>query len=258
MEAMHGATDKEWARLVGEIPSINESLRAGGTGKAGEVKTIVLPGGATMDLVWCPPGCFLMGSPEEEGLPGETRHRVTLTKGFWLAKTEVTQRQWRSVMGTDPSRFKGDNLPVECVDWNDCREFCRRAGLRLPTEAEWEYACRAGTTGPYAGTGVPSEMGWYWENSFKASTHPVGQKCPNAWGLHDMHGNVAEFCSDWCGSYPAGAVTNPVGPSTGASHECRGGSWAVSAFLCRSAYRGNDGPRRKHNALGFRPAADLP
>ena len=226
--------------------------------------TIVLPGGATMKMVWCPPGSFLMGSPSGE--PGrdtdEMPHRVTLTKGFWMAKTPVTQRQWKSVMGDNPSRFKGDDLPVENVSWNDCQEFCRRcreAGvdLRLPTEAQWEYACRAGTTGPYAGSANLDVMGWYGGNS-RQKTHPVGQKQPNAWGLHDMHGNVLEWCAEWYGDYPDGSVTDPKGASSGWGRVARGGSWNNSVTYCRSAYRFNYFPSCTSGSLGFRPAGILP
>jgi len=244
--------EAEFARQVAEIPSINKQLRAGDTHQAGETEMVTLPGGAQMEMVWCPPGAFLMGS--SEGGSDETPHRVTLTKGFWMAKTEVTQKQWKSVMGNNPSRFKGDDLPVENVSWNDCQEFCQKTGLRLPTEAEWEYACRAGSTGEYAGTGNLDEMGWYEDNS-DYETHPVGTKKPNAWGLCDMHGNVFEWCADWKGDYPNGAVTDPEGASSGWSRVRRGGGWHDDAGICRSAFRGiNFNPSYPNFVLGFRPA----
>ncbi len=228
------------------------------TPKAGDVNTITLPGGAEMRFRWCPPGTFMMGSPEtEEGRNSdETLHRVTLTKGFWLGETEVTQRQWESVMGNNPSRFKGADLPVERVSWDECQNFIQRVneqlncGMRLPTEAEWELACRAGTTGPYGGTGNPKEMGWY----SGIQTHPVGQKTPNAWGLCDMHGNVWEWCADWYGYYPSGNVTDPTGPSSGANRVDRGGCWGDDARDCRSANRHRFEPGRRIHYLGFRVA----
>lgn len=216
--------------------------------------TITLPGGAAMEMVWCPPGSFLMGSPEsEEGhRSGERQHRVTLTKGFWMAKYPVTQAQWKSVMGDNPSEFLGDNRPVEQVSWYDCQAFCKKAGFRLPTEAEWEYACRAGSKGPYAGTGRLEDMGWF----AGEQPHPVGEKQPNAWGLYDMHGNVWECCEDWYGGYPSGAVTDPKGASSGARRVCRGGSWFHTAQDCRSACRSQYyyGPSDACICLGFRPA----
>lgn len=236
-----------------------------GQGKrAGETKTIALPGGAAMEMVWCPPGTFMMGSPEtEEGRTGresrshnEKRHPVTLTRGFWMAKTEVTQKQWQSVMEKNPSKFKGDDLPVDSIHWFDCRKFCGKTGLLMPTEAEWEYACRAGTTRAYAGTGRLDDMGWYSGNSGK-QTHAVGQKLPNAWGLYDMHGNVSEWCEDYVDAYPEKAMTNPTGPVTlsGAVglRSVRGGNWDRKAADCRSADRGGASPRDRYPRNGFRP-----
>ena len=209
-----------------------------------DTKTIVLPGGATMEMIYVAPGSFTMGSSRwERGRDNdEMQHRVTLTKGFWLGKYEVTQRQWKSVMGNNPSHFKGDDLPVENVTWNDCQEFIRKVNASLnceaclPTEAEWEYACRAGTTGPYAGGSLDS-MGWYRNNS-GGKTHPVGQKQPNLWGFYDMHGNVWEWCNDWYGAYPSGSVTDPTGSASGGNRGVlRGGRWDSEARGCRSANR---------------------
>jgi formylglycine-generating enzyme required for sulfatase activity len=180
---------------------------------------------------------------------------VTLTKGFYLGAHEVTQAQWEKVMGKNPSRFQkaGPEAPVEMVSWDDCQAFCQKAGggLRLPTEAEWEYACRAGTTGPYAGD--LDEMAWYLGNS-DGTTRAVGSKKPNAWGLHDMHGNVWEWCRDWEGGGYTGILTvdargraaryvdvpltDPAGPPAGDSRVLRGGSWADYPRYCRSAERG--------------------
>jgi formylglycine-generating enzyme required for sulfatase activity len=224
-----------------------------GTGKeAGETKAIALGEGVEMEMVWCPPGTFMMGSPMEEiGRDrDETQHNVTLTKGFWLAKTEVTQKQWKSVMGNNPSINLGDDFPVEQVSWEDAQMFCLKAGLRLPTEAQWEYACRAGTERAYAGSRKLDEMGW---NDGKV--HFVGKKKPNAWGLYDMHGNVSEWCADWYGEYPSGAVTDPKGAASGRERVCRGGGYHSTEGHCRSAYRESFGPSSRFSDLGFRSAS---
>lgn len=230
--------------------------------RLGDVKTLTLPGGVEMEMIYVGPGTFTMGSPSsEEGRENdETPHRVTLTKGFWLGKYEVTQKQWQSVMGANPSYFKGDNLPVEIVSWNDCQEFARKVndaarrqfggGARLPTEAEWEYACRAGTSDAYSGTGRLDDMGWYSDNS-GSKTHAVGQKRANGWGFHDMHGNVFELCQDWYGDY-GGNSTDPLGPASGDSRVLRGGGWRGYARLCRSASRRGFNPGYRSNRCGFR------
>ena len=237
-----------------------------------------LGGKTTMAMVWCPPGKFLMGSPasESDRFSEETQHEVTLTQGFWLGKTEVTQAQWKAVMRTNPAYFPRKeivrwkvlkwqvpvwrkdflisrwSLPVEQVSWDDCQEFCRKVGggLRLPTEAEWEYACRASAPGPFAGTGVLKEMGWYDGNS-GGRTHPTGSKKPNAWGLYDMHGNVWEWCQDYGGDYP-GAVTDPAGPAAGDVRAIRGGGWGGPPRSCRSADRDGDEPGNRSFNLGLR------
>ncbi|MCL2742328.1 MAG: formylglycine-generating enzyme family protein [Planctomycetaceae bacterium] len=212
---------------------------------------------------WCPAGTFLMGSPQNEAdrRDTENQHRVTLSSGFWMLETEVTQGMWASVMGNNPSYFKGIKLPVEQVSWDDCQEYIKKLNglgiapkgfkFSLPTEAQWEYACRAGTTGAYGGTGKLDDMGWYSDNS-GGTTHVVGTKRANAWGLFDMHGNVWEWCSDLYGDYPNGAVTDPVGANTGSFRVFRGGSWFCSAEYCRSAVRGYDTPGNRYHRLGFR------
>ena len=238
------------------------------TPKAGQVKIFDLGDGVKLEMVWIEPGGFVMGSPEKEQKPtrNDTQHVVTLTRGYWLGKYEVTQAQWEAVMGSgsNPSQFKGGNLPVEQVSWDDCQECIRRlnaklsgegGGFRLPTEAEWEYACRAGTTGGYAG--VLRDLGWYDGNS-GSTTHPVGEKRANAWGIYDMHGNVWEWCEDWCGDYPSGSVTDPTGPSTGSNRVCRGGSWCCLAAYCRSARRYWLDRGDRDDALGFRLARTSP
>ena len=232
-----------------------ESTRALGMGAApGATKTFTLPGGESMEMVWCPAGSFTMGSPYGESGRSdvETQHHVTLTKGFWMAKTEVTRKQWRSVMGTNPPGDGGEDLPAANVSWEDCAEFCLRAGMRLPTEAEWEYACRAGNDGPHAGHVFPNGMAWHAGNSGRV-THPAGQKHANDWGLLDMHGNVAEWCADWYGKYPGGSVTDPAGAETGDFRVVRGGGFGDNIQSCRSASRAWNFPGDRRGDLGFRP-----
>ena len=224
-----------------------------------------------------PAGTFTMGSPENE--PGreddqEMQHEVTLTTPFYLAKFPVMHEQWEAVMRNRPWRFlnPGREAPVEQVSWDDCQEFVAKlSGLegplagyeyRLPTEAEWEYACRAGTqTALYNGDLASAEgvcpnldqVGWYAENSDDA-THPGGGKAPNAWGLYDMLGNVWEWCFDWSDDYPASAMTDPVGPREGSLRVLRGGSWYGNAGYCRAADRFRGDPADSYDFLGFRVA----
>ncbi len=226
--------------------------------RAGEVRDY---GG--IEMVWCPPGEFLMGSPEDEAdsLDDETQHRVTLTRGFWMAKTETTQGQWERVMGENPSAFEGEDPPVENVSWDAVQGWLEKmnettplpSGWKwaLPTEAQWEYACRAGTESAFAG--YLDEMAWYDENS-GSTTNPVGTKKANAWGLHDMHGNVWEWCSDWYGDYSSGSSSDPTGATTGVFRVLRGGSWYCVAQDCRSALRSRSSPGFRGRGLGFRPA----
>jgi len=218
--------------------------------------------------VWIPPGTFVMGSPSSEGGrdADEVQHTVTLTQGFWMSDHEVTQGEYQAVMGNNPSYFKGDlNRPVETVSWDEAVLYCqkltereRAAGritaqqaYRLPTEAEWEYAARAGTTG--ARYGELDTIAW-WNGNAGNQTHPVKQKAPNAWGLYDMLGNVWEWCSDWSGEYPTGSVTDPTGPNSGSVRVIRGGSWDVGAGRARSAGRDRGVPGSRFSDLGFRPA----
>ena len=223
--------------------------------------------GGLSGFVWIPPGTFVMGSPgSEEGRDAdEVQHTVTLTEGFWLSDHEVTQSEYQAVMGSNPSFWKGEGLPVEQVSWDDAVLYCqkltdreRSAGritlqqaYRLPTEAEWEYAARAGTTGPRYGE--LDTIAWCLLNS-GSKTHPVKQKAANGWGLHDMIGNVFEWCSDRYGKYPAGSIVDPQGPSSGASRVIRGGSWGSDDWFVRSAVRLWDVQGDLGHYLGFRPA----
>jgi len=227
-------------------------------------------------MVWIPPGTFTMGSPDTEvdrDFNEGPQTTVTLSNGFYMGKCEVTQGEYQALMGTNPSQFTGDtNRPVEMVTWYDATDYCdqltqreRAAGrigtntvYRLPTEAEWEYACRAGTTtrfsyvdGDDPGYGRLGNYAWYDDNS-DSTTHPVGQKLPNPWGLEDMPGNVYEWCQDWYGSYPGGSVTDPQGPATGSERVFRGGSWYGAANGCRSANRSHAGRSSRLDYLGFR------
>ncbi len=247
-----------------------DSLEPGGAfaAPAGDLRDDPL---ADADFVFVAPGTFLMGSPEEEfGRYGdETLHEVTLSAGFTLQATLVTQRQWKAVMGTNPSSF-ADRLPdrpVDGVSWEDCQAFIRRLNAagkhryRLPTEAEWEYACRAGSSTAFCnGDITPSDteldtaldaVGWYHLNAGGAP-QPVARKQPNAWGLYDMHGNLCEWCEDWYGKYPEGPVMDPVNTHPDEGRVCRGGSWASDAANCRSAARFSFPPKCRSDFVGFR------
>jgi formylglycine-generating enzyme required for sulfatase activity len=228
-----------------------------------------------INLVPIPAGTFTMGSPlGEAGREGPSegpQTRVTLTKDFYLGATDVTQGQYELLMKHNPSHFQsaGKDAPVENVSWDDAMAFCRALNAReeaagklpaghaftLPTEAQWEYACRAGTTGPYAGD--PDKMAWYDRNS-DGTTHQVATKRGNAWGLFDMQGNVWQWCLDWYvyRSYPGGGVTDPSGPAAPlpALHVYRGGAWNGDASYCRSAKRGGNLPILRDYAVGFRVA----
>jgi len=220
-----------------------------------------------LEMLWVKLGTFMMGSPKGEAKrdEDEIQHQVTLTKGFYLGKYEVTQAQWGRVMGNNPSNFKGADRPVEQVSWNDAVEFCKKltemekkAGrmpqgmsYQLPTEAQWEYACRAGTSTMYSwGDSISSKNASY-DRDFDDGTTPVGNYSANPWGFHDMHGNVGEWCSDWYGNYPSGSVTNPIGPASGSLRVTRGGSWFYGGANLRSAERLSP-PSHRSNILGFR------
>ena len=215
-----------------------------------------------MEFVWVPAGEFRMGSTSSEADGDEQSvTQVRISRGFWLGKHEVTQAEWQGVMGTNPLEFSGcGQCPVEQVSWDDAQDFIGRLNAqsggnryRLPTEAEWEYAARAGTTGDRYGN--LDAVAWYHGNSggFSGRPQPVGGKAPNAWGLHDMLGNVVELVEDWYDDYPGGAVTDPRGPVSGSNPVYRGGSWLFDARYSRASFRNwvNPGDGTL-NFLGFR------
>jgi formylglycine-generating enzyme required for sulfatase activity len=227
-------------------------------------KELDLGGRVTMKLVLIPAGKFMMGPPDSEQGRNKfegPQHEVTLSKPFYVGVTEVTQAQYQAIMGMNPSQFKGATNPAEMVSWDDATEFCKKLSektrqvVRLPTEAEWEYACRAGTATAFSFGDADSALGdyaWYRANSGN-TTHPVGQKKPNAWGLFDMHGNVWEWCADWYGVYPKGAVTDPQGAASGSLRVLRGGSWSDGpSDNCRAAHRSRNYPDYRFSINGFR------
>jgi len=217
-----------------------------------------------MKFATIPVGGFVMGCPEhEKGWSAwETRHPVRIGRDFLLGIHPVTQAQWRAVMGNNPSCFKGDDLPVEMVSWKDAVAFCKKLGkmdgkkYRLPTEAEWEYACRAGTTTPFhTGPTLSSRQANCYPNGkgpYREQTSRVGAYPPNPWGIFDMHGNVAEWCADFYGNYPPGEALDPEGPPTGNSRVYRGGSWMTEPACCRAARRDHSPPGCSSADLGFR------
>lgn len=225
-------------------------------------RAVILAGGksAYLDLTWIEPGKFTMGE-------GAEAHEVKITKGFWIGATEVTQDQWRAVMGSSPSYFKGDaNLPVEQVSWDDCQDFLTKANseaalldglvLDLPTEVEWEYCCRAGSKTKWSfgdDEGQSQNYAWHRGNS-EGKTHPVGEKKPNAWGLYDMHGNVWEWCKDDNGDYRGDAVDSLLA-GNGALKVLRGGSFLLDPVLLRSAFQYTYHRSSRLDSYGFRVSA---
>lgn len=243
--------------------------------KAGATSKLSLPDGLEIKFVYIPAGEFEMGSENGEA-DEKPVHRVKISRGFEIGQTEVTQAQWRTVMGDNPSFFKDcAECPVEQVSWEDVQLFVAKLNklddghkYRLPTEAEWEYAARAGTTGDFAGD--LNETAWYFKNSGDKfldeewssdhlrsnnnRTHPVGLKKPNNWNLYDMHGNVWEWCADFYGAdyYAKSPAVDPPGPDTGTSRILRGGSWSFTAYNLRSSFRYRSFPSSKLKGFGFR------
>jgi len=239
--------------MVGALSVIAQEVKPGKTG------VINLGNDVKLEMLLIPAGKFKMGSPEsEKGRDAdETQHEVTLTKPYYMGKYEVTQEQWEAVMGNNRSSTKGAKFPVTDVSWEDCQEFIKKVnentkgGYRLPTEAEWEYACRAGTTTAYSyGDRLTRSDANIDGDSIKA----VGNYKSNAFGLYDMHGNVWEWCEDWHGDYPDGAIIDPKGPATGRHRVLRGGSFLTCASRARSSYRSGISPSSRYFTVGFRLA----
>ena len=216
------------------------------------------------NMIYVEGGTFTMGATPEQGSDAfdweKPAHKVAVSS-FNIGKYEVTQREWEAVMGSNPSKFKGDNLPVEQVSWEDCQEFIRKLNsltgknFRLPTEAEWEYAARGGNISKgykYAGSNNLDDVAWYDEDKNEGFTHEVGDKSPNELGLYDMSGNVWEWCVDWYDDYSSDAQTNPQGPNSGSYRVFRGGGWFDDVIYNRVSYRNYDVPGRRFSNLGFR------
>ena len=246
--------------LVGALTVLAQEV------KPGKIEVINLGKNVKLEMVLIPEGNFVMGSPKEEkGGAGETQHEVTLTKPFYMGKYEVTQDQWQLVMGNNPAPAKGAKLPVTNVSWVDCQGFIRNlnaitkgGGYRLPTEAEWEYACRARTITAYSfGNGILPKDANISESGFGKPV-VVGSYKRNAFGLFDMHGNVREWCEDWYGNYPEGAVMDPTGPANGDLRILRSGSFfsKIGNAYARSAFRNGAAPTTQVGANGFRLAKD--
>jgi formylglycine-generating enzyme required for sulfatase activity len=264
-------TDVAEVYRMRSLPLVRAELELAGL-KFKDANSMTIQTTHGLDLIGIPPGSFLMGSINSDSNEKPV-HTVRLTKAFFLGKTEVTQAQWKAVMGSNPSSHKSDELPVEQVSWEDCIKFCEELTKRehasgalpagwkytLPTEAQWEYACRAGTKTKYSfGDDSKSSLGahaWYEDNS-GYETHSVGSKDPNPWGLLDMHGNVWEWCLDWydSGFYRNGFQEDPVNTSNGRYRVIRGGSYYYGAVYLRSASRNSSTPGYRYDYVGFRLA----
>ena len=233
-----------------------------------DVITIPVKDGICIEMVKVEGGTFMMGATSEMKNPNSNEkpvHQVTLTNDYYMGKYEVTQALWQAVMGSNPSEYKGDNLPVETVSWNDCQKFISKLNsltgrmFRLPTEAEWEYAARGGKESrgyQYSGSSNISDVAWYDENS-GSKTHPVGTKQANELGIYDMTGNVWEWCSDWYSSYSSSSQTNPTGSDSGSARVSRGGGWFNDASYCRLSVRFYYTPDSRLDILGLRLALSV-
>lgn len=219
-----------------------------------------------MKLAYIPAGEFDMGSPgDEKGREGEeVRHHVKLTKAFRIGTTEVTAAQWQKLMQQKRGSFDGENLAAHEISWTDAVAFCEKLSkaegkkYRLPTEAEWEYACRAGSSARFSGSEKLDELGWFDDNAGE-QPHPVAAKKPNAWGLYDMHGNVTEWCADpYTTPYPSAEATDPAPPAEGKGRVTRGGSWSSFERGCRCASRGSVPVAHQLKTVGFRVVLENP
>ena len=262
-----GQTASISGSLTSSASSSNANvLSSSGTSLSGNTITIPVKNGINIEMVKVEAGSFDMGAtPEMRSLQypyddEKPDHRVTLTKNYYIGKYEVTQALWQVVMGNNPSRFKGDDLPVERVSWKRCQDFISKLNsltgkrFRLPTEAEWEYAARGGNKSRgyrYSGSNTLDDVAWYGDNS-GSKTHAVGTKQPNELGIYDMSGNVSEWCQDWRGSYSSSPQTNPTGAVSGSYRVDRGGSWLYSAWFSRSSSRGGRTPGGRDGDLGLR------
>ena len=262
------STTQNQKSSVSTSPSSNSSgYSSNSSSLASGSNTITIPvkNGISIEMVKVEAGTFMMGATFEMENPNDNEkpvHQVTLTNDYYIGKYEVTQALWQAVMGSNPSNFKGDNLPVERVSWNDCQEFISKLNnltgrkFRLPTEAEWEYAARGGKKSrgyQYSGSSNISDVAWYDGNS-GSKTHPVGTKQANELGIYDMAGNVWEWCLDMKGSYNSSSQTNPTGAGSGSFRVSRGGSWFYNARCCRSSCRFIDTPDNRSSFLGLRLA----
>ena len=249
----------------GKTTTLNATLSKLATTTTTTATTTAQAATPNIEMVFVKGGTFTMGATAEQGSDASSNEKPTHSvklSDFYIGKYEVTQAQWKAVMGTNPSNWKGDNLPVENVSWNDVQEFISKLNAqtgkkyRLPTEAEWEYAARGGNQSKgykYSGSNSISNIAWYDANSNKM-THIVGQKSPNELGIYDMSGNVWEWCQDWLGNYSSSFQTNPIGPSSGSYRVLRGGSWSYIARTCRVSIRGYSKPVDRYNRHGFRLA----
>ena len=266
----YGTDSKTVSILEGQTASLSGVLKtnasssvASGTSLAGNTISIPVKDGISIDMVRVEAGTFTMGATPEMKDPflwEKPAHQVTLTNDYYIGKYEVTQALWKAVMGKNPSNFKGDNLPVEQVSWDDCQEFINKLNkitgkkFRLPTEAEWEYAARGGKKSrgyQYSGSNNISDVAWYDSNSGN-KTHTVGSKQANELGIYDMSGNVLEWCQDWHDDYSSSSQTNPTGANSGSYRVRRGGSWRSSAWDCRSSCRSLNTPGGRFSCLGLR------
>ena len=248
--------------------STNSSSGSPSVASGSNTISIPVKNGISIEMVKVEAGTFMMGATSEMKHPYDWEkpvHQVTLTNEYYMGKYEVTQALWQAVMGNNPSHFKGENLPVETVNWNECQEFISKLNsmtgrkFRLPTEAEWEYAARGGKKSrsyQYSGSSNISDVAWYDGNSVN-KTHPVGTKQANELGIYDMTGNVWEWCSDWYGFYSSSSQTNPTGADSGSSRVFRGGSWYGNARYCRLSFRDCTPPDCRGYNLGLRLALSV-